>query len=446
MENSVQLSIYSIISVVSLIIVYYFLITEKLNKVISATLGAVVLIVLQVFRTGAHSSQSVALEFVSGNLDILGFVFGMMILIGIVRQSGFFESLAIWLVKKVKGNPFHLLLVIGYMALFMTALFSNIPTILILTPILLVLVKQLKLPYLPYFFVLITMANIGGAMTPISDPTTYYQSKVVGLSFFEVVKNSGVMVLVISVVSIVYATLLFGKELNNVKVSPTKVELFDPKSAIKDERMMNIGMPILGLTIALLVTRDFIAKLTGVVFENATITIGASFILMIIFNKEPKDIFKEIVDWEILAFFTALFVVVCSLEHTHVIESLSKHLITVTNGNGVLLTLFTSVGSAVFSTFIDNVPYNITMVKAILEMAKAGIYVYPLWWALNLCTSIGGFGSPIAAACNVLAFGQADRDSFHTKFVSYLKIAFPLVLINSFTVFGILYFRFYFMK
>lgn len=162
-----------------------------------------------------------------------------------------------------------------------------------------------------------------------------------------------------------------------------------------------------------------------------------------IFKKEPKEIFRDIVDWEILAFFTGLFIVVGSLEHTHVISGLAEYLIRLTGGNGILLTLFTAVGSGALSTFIDNVPYNITMVSAIQKMAETGIYVYPLWWALNLGTSIGGIGSPIAATCNVLAFGQAEHDSYHTNFVGYLKTAFPLVIINTLIVFGILYLRYY---
>lgn len=109
------LTYFSAISLVVLAVVYFFLISEKLNKVIVAVLGASILIVLQVFRTLTDSSQDSAYNFISHNLDILGFVIGMMILIGIVRESGAFEAIAIWLVKKVKANPFALLAVLGYL-------------------------------------------------------------------------------------------------------------------------------------------------------------------------------------------------------------------------------------------------------------------------------------------------------------------------------------------
>jgi Na+/H+ antiporter NhaD/arsenite permease-like protein len=143
MEHA-ALSFFSLISLLVLVVVYSFLITEKLNKVIVAGLGSVFLIFMQVFRTATNTSQEGAVQFISRNLDVLGFVIGMMILVGIVRESGAFEAIAIWLVKKVKGRPIPLLIVMSYLALVMTMLLSNIPTVLILTPIILVLVKEQK--------------------------------------------------------------------------------------------------------------------------------------------------------------------------------------------------------------------------------------------------------------------------------------------------------------
>ena len=135
-----SLSIPGIIAIFVLLVVYTFLITEKLPKVLVSILGAATLIVLQVFNTHDATPQENAFQFVAHNLDILGFVIGMMVLVGIVRESGFFESAAIYLVKLVKGRPVALLIAIGYLTLVMTTFLSNIPTVLILTPVVLVLV------------------------------------------------------------------------------------------------------------------------------------------------------------------------------------------------------------------------------------------------------------------------------------------------------------------
>jgi Na+/H+ antiporter NhaD/arsenite permease-like protein len=437
-----QLTIFSLISLITLVTVYYFLITEKINKVIAVMLGGAALIVLQVFKTGENSSQTVALEFIKNNIDVLGFIIGMMVLVGIVKESGVFEALAIKLVKLVKGKPKLLLIAFGYLTLFMTAFLSNIPTVLILTPVLIVLVRTLKLPYLPFFFVMVVMANIGGAMTPLSDPTTYYQAKAVGLGFLEVVGNSGLIVLVLSVVTLLYSLFIFRKQLAAVEVNQDDIAEFDPTSAIKDRKILKIGLPILIIAILLMISREYIGKMTGITLDNTTITIVAAFLCVLIFKKDMNEVFHKIIDWEIIFFFAGLFIVVGALEHTGVIGSLAQTLVKFTHGNLNALLFLTAVGSGTVSTFIDNVPYNISMIGAIKVMAESGIAVYPLWWALNLGTSLGGAGSPIGAACNVIAFGQAEREKLHIVFLKYLAIGFPLVIINGLVTYAILWLRY----
>lgn len=436
------LSIFSILSLMVLSVVYFFLISEKVNKVIVSILGATALILMQVFKTATHSSQENAFEFISHNLDILGFVIGMMVLVGIVRESGVFEALAIWLVKIVKGEPRKLMVVIGYLTMIMTMFFSNIPTILILTPVIVVLIKTFKLPYMPFFFIMVVMANLSGAMTPISDPTTYYQAKTVGLTFGEVFLNSGIIVLLLSVVTMLYSLVLFRHDLAKVKVSEKDVELFKPRSALKDMTVLKKGMPILLSVILLMIFKEKIYEVTNISLDNATLTIGGSFLAMLIFHRKPHVVFRDLIDWEIIFFFMGLFIVVGALEFTEVIVLLANQLVGISGGSmGILLFLIT-LGSGVLSTFIDNVPYNITMVSAIQAMAKQGMMVYPLWWALNLGTSIGGTGSPIAAACNVIAFSQAEKEHWSVQFFKYMSYAFPLVIINSLITFLVLWFRY----
>jgi Na+/H+ antiporter NhaD/arsenite permease-like protein len=443
MENFLTYSQFISLAIVA--VVYYYLISEKIHKVVVVLVAGAFLIMAQVFAGGhfiSGTSQEHAFHFIGNNLDVLGFIIGMMILVGIVRKSGFFEAIALWLVKVIKGNPYLLLVTIGYLALFMTAFLSNIPTVLILVPIILVLVKQLRLPYLPFIFIIVTMANLGGAMTPLSDPTTYYQAKTVGLTFVEVLSNSGLIVLVLSVVATLYTLLIFRKELRETKVSAEDVSLFRPLSALKDKKILKIGVPILFIAISLLVLKEFIAKTFNIYLDNASVIFFFSFLSVFLFSIEVKDVFKKIIDWEIVFFFIGLFVVIGSLEYTGIIEIISQALITVTNGNMAALTFLMTMGSGLLSVFIDNVPYNIAMVGAVQSMQASGVNVYPLWWALNLGTSLGGAGSMIGAACNVVSFGQAEQDGFHTNFVGYLVRAVPLVIINAFITFLIIWLKF----
>jgi Na+/H+ antiporter NhaD/arsenite permease-like protein len=438
-----ELTYYTIMAIATLLVVYFFLITEKVNKVIVTILGAMFLIVAQVFKTAEESSQSAGLHFIAKNLDVLLFIIGMMVLVGIVRESGFFEAVAIWIVKKVKGKPIALLIALGYLTWIMTVFLSNIPTVLIIMPVLLILIKELKLPALPYIFLVICMANVGGAATPISDPTTYYQAKTVGLSFIEVVENSGLISFVLAAVSTLYTIIIFRKQLKSVKVNPKDIAAFKPSAAIKDRKILKVGMPLLTIAIILMVAKEFIATTFGVGLDNASIALGAAFLALLLFNRDPKEAFLKLIDWEILFFFMGLFVIIGALEHTHVIPALATGLVALSGGSNSILLFLVTVGSGILSMFIDNVPYNITMVGAIQAMEKAGIFVYPLWWGLNLGTSLGGAGSPIGAAPNVVALGQAEKEKIHIKFMKYLAIGFPLVVLNGLVAYGIIWLRYH---
>ncbi|PIR61217.1 MAG: hypothetical protein COU68_00590 [Candidatus Pacebacteria bacterium CG10_big_fil_rev_8_21_14_0_10_45_6] len=225
-------------------------------------------------------------------------------------------------------------------------------------------------------------------------------------------------------------------------MSKSAVALYKPSSALGNRRVLYRGTPILFLAIFLMMSKEWIRTHTGITLDNASVTLGAAFICMLLFHRQPKRVFRELIDWEIIFFFMGLFVVVGALEFTKVIELLAHGLVQISHGSVGMLTFLMTTGSALLSTFIDNVPYNITMVGAIQAMEKTGIAVYPLWWALNLGTSIGGAGSPIAAACNVIAFGQAEKEGYKTNFAHYLKLALPLVAINSLITFGVLWLKF----
>lgn len=177
--------------------------------------------------------------------------------------------------------------------------------------------------------------------------------------------------------------------------------------------------------------------------ENATIATFFALLAMIRYRREPQQVFQKLVDREILFFFMGLFVMIGALEHNEIIKALAAYLVELAHGSVKTLLFLVTMGSGILSTFIDNVPYNITMVSAVLEMQKAGIEIYPLRRALNLGTSIGGAGSAIGAACNVICLGQAEKEGYHISFGKYLLYGLGLVIINALICYFILAWKFF---
>jgi Na+/H+ antiporter NhaD/arsenite permease-like protein len=452
MVNELTLNVWmttdAIISIIWLVTLFSILVTEKIDKTIVSVLIAGALIFMQVFVSGESgwaSSQEVAWMFIYHNFDIFAFIIGMMIISWIAKDSWIFNYLALTIAQKVNGHPMKLFFILSYMAFILTIFISNIPTIIILAPIVILITKKLDIPVFPYIIWIITFANLGWAVTPISDPTTYYQATTLWFSFFEVVSNTGLIMLTVTLSSSLYLYIVFKKYF---KCKPNLKALADlnPIEHIKDKKEMITSLSILFVVILIVVFKEAITSYTWLRLDNWTVTLFWAFLTILFLKWNVSSILSTKVDYATLFFFAWLFIVIGALEHNWVIIMLADRLVEITWWNNSLLLLMLTMGSAIISVFVDNIPYNIAMVSTLETFRDNGTVVWAAWmalaWGLNSCTSIWWAGSPIWAACNVVALWQASKTWIIIKFVKYLMIWVPLVIINSAIAYTILYFRY----
>jgi len=447
-ENSVTLTTNWIISIIGLVALFAILITEKIDKTIVSVLIAGMLIFLQVFSDGKidwPSSQLVAFEFIYKNLDIFAFIIWMMIISGIAKDSWVFNYVAIRIAKRLNWSPIKLFFILSYMAFFMTVFISNIPTIIILAPIVILITKKLDIPVLPYIIWIITFANLGWAVTPISDPTTYFQATTLNLSFFQVLSNTGLIMFLVTISSSIYLYLVFRKDF---KYQPDLEYLNSVKAIdyLENKKELIVSLSILFIVIAIILWKELISEYFWIRLDNWSITLFWAFLAVLFLKHNVSNILNTKVDYATLFFFAGLFIVVGSLEHNWVIELLAGQLVDITDWSTKLLLLMLTMWSALLSVFIDNVPYNIAMVGTLQSFASSGLVTWWAWmalaWGLNSCTSIWWAGSPIGSACNVIALWQAEKSWVLVAFWKFLMIWVPLVIINSGIAYGILYFRY----
>jgi len=438
----------AIISVIWLVALFTILVTEKIDKTIISVLIAGALIFLQVFVDWSWiwpTSQEVAWEFIYKNLDIFAFIIGMMIISGIAKDSWIFNYIALSISKKLNGSPIKLFFVLSYMAFILTIFISNIPTIIILAPIVILITKKLDIPTIPYIIWIIIFANLGWAVTPISDPTTYYQATTLWFSFLDVISNTGLIMLTVTFSSSLYLYLVFRKHFKH-KPDLEELEKINPSKYIENKKEMFVSLAILFFVIVIIIFKEAIASNTGLRLDNWTITLFWAFLAILFLKWNASNILNTKVDYATLFFFAWLFIVVWALEHNWVIIMLADKLVEITGWNDGLLLLMLTMWSAILSVFIDNVPYNIAMVSTLENFRDTWVVAWTAWtalaWGLNSCTSIGWAGSPIWAACNVIALWQAEKTWVIVKFLKFLMIWVPLVLINSAIAYGILYFKY----
>lgn len=408
--------IYFWLSIAIFLITYAFIIADKIHRTVVVWLGAVLVIVLGVIH------QEKAIEHVDFNTLLL--LIGMMVIVGITRKSGVFEYMAIKSAKMVKGEPVALLVVLGLITAVASALLDNVTTVLLIVPVTYALADRLEISPLPYLFTEIIASNIGGTATLIGDPPNIMIGSATGLGFMDFIVNMAPPAIIILAVTIVIMVVIFKKDLTADKSKIAQLMELNEVQSITDWKILKKSLTVLAITILGFLLHQSLH------LESATVALLGAGLLMLVSREEPEEVLIS-VEWPTIFFFAGLFILVGGLQVNGVISLIAQKSLQIT-GDSVLLTGTLILWlSAIASAFVDNIPFVATMIPLLQEVGQLSqIPLDSLWWSLALGACLGGNGTLIGASANVIVAGMAERNGTPIKFMTFLKIGFPLMILS----------------
>ncbi|MFA6020562.1 MAG: ArsB/NhaD family transporter [Rhodospirillales bacterium] len=415
------------LSCLILIVTYAIIISERLNRAIIALTGAGLMIMCGVLN------QEMAVRGIDFNTIAL--LTGMMIIVAITRKCGVFQYVAIRAAKSVKANPAGVLLMLQIITAIFSALLDNVTTVLLIVPVTLVICDELKIKPYPVLVAEIFASNVGGTATLIGDPPNILIGSATGLSFNEFLFNLAPIALVIQIVYLGIFHLIWGRKMRASTENRARVMAMDEKKAITDIRLLKQSMGVLALVILGFVMAHPLH------LEPGTIAMSGAAILMLLdnFTRSAEEQSEHVhhtfgeVEWITIFFFVGLFIVVAGVEHAGLLNLLAQKMLALTGGDLTATVLAILWASAILSAIVDNIPFVATMIPLIENMAPAfggpeGLK--PLWWALALGACLGGNGTLIGASANLTVAGLAERGGVRIRFLPFMKLAFPLMLIS----------------
>ena len=404
-----------IVSIAVFVIVMAAIMTEKLHRSLAAIVGAMLVLALHVLPFDA------AMEHIDFNT--LGVLLGMMLFVSVVKLSGMFEFLAIKAARLAKGEPWKVMLLFVLLTAVLSAFLDNVTTVLLIGPMTLTVCKLLDVNPIPFFMTEILASNIGGTATLIGDPPNIMIGSAAGFTFFDFILYDAPAVVVILAAVLVVFYFLYGRKMHVNEEHRARIMELDEHAMIKNKRLLKQSYVMIGLVVV-----GFMAH-GALGLESSVIALGAAGIIMLISGESIEEALAN-VEWTTLAFFAGLFVIVGAMAETGVIEMLAHALIDATGGNVFVTMLVLLVGSAVISSFLDNIPFVATMIPILLAMESTGMDVTPLWWAVSLGACLGGNGTLIGASANVVLSDISKKNGHEITFVQFLKSGFPIMLLT----------------
>jgi Na+/H+ antiporter NhaD/arsenite permease-like protein len=316
-----------------------------------------------------------------------------------------------------------------------SALLDNVTTVLLVAPVTLVICRELKIPPYPFLFSEIFASNIGGTATLIGDPPNIIIGSAAHLSFMDFAYALTPVCVVVLVLNCAAVHLIWGRKLTADGASRARVMALDRKAAITDRPLMRKSVAV----IAAVIIAFAVARLIHL--EAGTIALFGAAILLLLDNiglaserqhERLVETFNE-VEWITIFFFVGLFIVVAGVDRAGLMKLLAEKLVASTGGNLQSLAIAILWASALLSAIIDNIPFVATMIPVIKSMAPelgGDQAIRPLWWALSLGACFGGNGTLIGASANLTVAGIGERAGVPFRFVTFLKIALPLMLMS----------------
>lgn len=407
-----------IVSAAIFLVVYIFISTELMNKTIVALFGAAVYLVLRII------DSDVAYGIIDWNVIFL--LVSMMIIVGITKETGVFQYVAVKAAKAVKGEPVKILIMLSIITAVFSAFLDNVTTVLIIAPITILIAVELGISPIPFIINIALASNIGGTATLIGDPPNIMIGSKAGFSFLQFLVVLGPLVLFLLGLFSLLLWIIFRKSLRVSHERKARILEFDEKKAIADKKLLIKCGFVMGLVIT-----GFI--LHGVLhLEASVIALFGATLLMVISGKKDIDEIVKDVEWGTILFFVGLFIMVGGLVETGAIKMASEKLLAATAGDVEKTSVLMIWASGIFSAVVDNIPYVATMIPMVSEMeaAMGSAAIAPVWWSLALGSCLGGNGTLVGASANVVAAGIAGKSGFKITFWEFTRYSFLIMLLT----------------
>jgi len=393
-----MMTIPQILSGLLFLVCLFLIFSEKLNRTITAMIGAVVMVGLG--KVLHFYSQEQAVEAIDFNT--VGLLLGMMTLVSLLEPTGFFQYLAVWAGRLSRGSPKRLLILLGVVTTVLSMFLDNVTTVVLIAPVTILICEILGINPTPLLVAEALLSDTGGTATLIGDPPNVLIASAAHFSFVDFLTHSLPIVVLAWLATLGLLLWLFRKDLAQEPENKEALLQLRPEDTIKDFKSMRRTLIVLSIAIGLF----FIAELLEL--DPSFIALGAGAVAFVWVRPQVNETLKR-VDWGVLIFFVALFVMVGGLEASGLLHSLARVMLLAKELPGTLFGISMIWITATLSAVVDNVPITIALIPVLEDLALQGVNVNPLWWALVFGAGFGGNATVIGSTANIIVVSLSEK-------------------------------------
>lgn len=379
------------------------------------------------------------------SLEVILFLVGMMVIVGLLREVNFFNWILCRLVTSKGMTATKLAVVLCISSAIMACLVDEVTSIIFMIALVFALADYFKINPVPFLIITVMSTNIGSTGTVLGNPVGILIATKAGLTFEDFLLHAFPLMMVVLLATI--GIILFWyrrqlRELNDkIKVIGNDREAFAKLVCVPMTREIRKEFLIFFITLLFIGLHHRLESFFGL--PTNTLLLSVPLIsaggIMLWHRDRAKNYIERDVDWWTLIFFMLLFAKVGALKYTGVTEIFSRGIAGLANGSQFFMTTFVLWASAIGSSILDNVVLVATFIPVINELKIIGIETSSLWWALLFGGCLGGNITLVGSTANIVALGMLEKQAkFKISFWQWFKIGSVVGLITTGIVWFIL--------
>jgi Na+/H+ antiporter NhaD/arsenite permease-like protein len=424
-----------IFSIVIFILIFTLIATEAIHRTYAALLGAFGMVVI-----GAVRAENL-LAFIE--IEILGFVIGLFLLVEGAERSGIFQLLASKIMVNSK-NPTSFAIILLSFTMVLAVFVSNIGAMLVTATITITMAKSLRIKPQTILIFQAILINIGGMMLLMGSIPNIIIAVEGELSFNSFLVNVVPLGMILYVVTMLIFIRTFKSELafnhagdiRNLEFSEwmkQSIEIAGWKSHSLDRSKMMAAAIMVGTIIGF------------IIYENINLTpafvaLSGGCLMLMVQGNEPRRVLSDI-DWSNILFLAGLFIMINGMESIGLIEMVSEGLSNLIGGTPFRASIAIMWLSGLASSVIDNIPLSTSLAPIVRGMLTDNLGKH-IWWGLIVGANLGGNITPIGSPSTIISLGVSEQEGYPISFNKFFKIGLGLTMLHFLIAMLYLYIRY----
>ena len=349
------------------------------------------------------------------SLEVILFLVGMMVLIGLLKDSGVFAWIVSLILRIRHLTARKFLFFICLISALLACAVDEVTSIVFMVAAILEICDYFEVESTPFIIISVLATNIGSAATVLGNPIGILIASKSGLTFEDFIVKAFPLAMLCLFITIIVLMFWYRKPIKKLEENIKKLganEFLIKLISVPPERNLKIGLGIFGITLFFISMHHRLEIIWGLEPNTVLLIVPlvASGCVMIWKWQRAREYIEKDVEWWTLLFFLLLFIQAGTLKYTGATVFIAEKIIKSVGNNPDLLTGAILWISTIGSSILDNVVLVAAFIPIVQSFQGLNLQLQPLWWALLFGGCLGGNITLIGSTANIVAIGILEKE------------------------------------